>query len=345
MFREALRFVTVIGILFGWSATPAQAAGRVQLTVIADRAAPITAQQEWLRVLAQAGVSGARITNSALGRKLGVEVKGDAASPTYLVTARLDSRGDLVLPGKRFRQSEGDRLGRWLAQLAAEGLPGKQDSKSAFGLDRELFERVYADMAQPVGFATTGQSRDEVIRRIGRDLGFPLHVDPIAARSIDDDALSDELMGLSRGTALAYLLRPAGMAMVPRAAGPGRVRYEVSAPEPGEPVWPVGWESEQPRRKVVPGLFEFLTVNVQDVSVKKAVDAVAERLKLPVLWDHSALAAQGIEPERVMASVPSTRTTYSLLLRRVLFQGGLKGEVRVDEADGPLLWITTIKRD
>jgi hypothetical protein len=46
-----------------------------------------------------------------------------------------------------------------------------------------------------------------------------------------------------------------------------------------------------------------------------------------------------------MAAVPASRTTYSLLLGKVLFQARLKSEIRIDEADGPLLWITTIKRN
>ena len=44
-----------------------------------------------------------------------------------------------------------------------------------------------------------------------------------------------------------------------------------------------------------------------------------------------------------MVTLPRSRTTYSLALKKLLFQAGLKFEVRVDEAGTPFLWISTIK--
>jgi hypothetical protein len=90
-------------------------------------------------------------------------------------------------------------------------------------------------------------------------------------------------------------------------------------------------------------MFEFLNVNVQGVTVLKVLDAVRERLNVPVLLDHNAMARHGVEPDRSFVNMPQSRTTYSLLLRRTLFQAGLKSEVRVDEAKTPFLWVTTVK--
>lgn len=345
MHQTVLRRMTIAGLVVALTAAQARAAGRVELTVITDRAAPITAQQEWLRALAKAGVPGARFTGNAPGRELGVVAKGDPDRPTYVVTAKLDSSGELVLPGQRFRQSEAARLARWLDELASQGLPEEREPKSAFGLAREEFERVHADMAQPVAFSTEGENRDAVVRQIARGLVFPLALDRGAAGRVGSDPVPEELMGISQGTALAYLLHDVGLGIVPRDDGGGQVQYAVLPARPGMTIWPVGWEPERPRRELVPGLFEFLTVNVQGVSVAKVIEAVSGRLELPVLWDRSALAAQGIDPSKTMASVPSSRTTYSLLLSKALFQARLKSEIRVDEADGPLLWITTIKRN
>jgi hypothetical protein len=41
--------------------------------------------------------------------------------------------------------------------------------------------------------------------------------------------------------------------------------------------------------------------------------------------------------------MPQTRTTYSLALRKLLFQAGMKFEVRCDDADSPFLWVTAVK--
>jgi hypothetical protein len=46
----------------------------------------------------------------------------------------------------------------------------------------------------------------------------------------------------------------------------------------------------------------------------------------------------------IQADVPEKRMTYSQILNKVLLQARLKYELRVDEADKPFLWITTVKR-
>ena len=43
------------------------------------------------------------------------------------------------------------------------------------------------------------------------------------------------------------------------------------------------------------------------------------------------------------ADVPDGRMSYSQTLRRVLSQAKMKYDLRVDEAEKPFLWITTVK--
>ena len=44
-----------------------------------------------------------------------------------------------------------------------------------------------------------------------------------------------------------------------------------------------------------------------------------------------------------MVTLPRSRTTYSLALKRLLAQAGLQFEIRVDEAGTPFVWISTVK--
>ncbi len=322
----------------------AAAAGRAELQLVAEERVPLTAQQDWLRRLGQAGVTGLRIRVGRLGDKAGIEVRGTEDRPIYMVTGLLTASGEIRLPGQRFSPHEAARLARWLDDLARNGLPQQREEKSAFGLDRQVFEQVLMDLAQPVGFSTADATRRQAIEKIGRQLVLPLRIDQSQLKAMgDDDKLTDELLGVSSGTALAYLLRPTGLSMVPRESG-GRAVYTVIEARANEKVWPVGWPPEKPRREALPALFEFLTVNIQGVSVAQAVDAVAKRMKVPVLVDHAALARHEIDPAKIPASLPRARLTYSILLRKVLFQAMLKSEVRVDESGDPLLWITTIKK-
>ena len=148
--------------------------------------------------------------------------------------------------------------------------------------------------------------------------------------------------GLSCGTVLAYVLRPMGYCLVPRLEG-ARTVYAVVEARADMEIWPIGWEPTKPDRDTLPALHEFHNVNIEGVTASKALQAIGKLLQVPVLIDHNAMARHGVEPEKVLVSHPLRRTTYSLALRKILFQARLKSEVRIDEADQPFLWITTVK--
>jgi len=60
--------------------------------------------------------------------------------------------------------------------------------------------------------------------------------------------------------------------------------------------------------------------------------------------DHNSLARHAINLESLRVSYPGKKSNYSLVLRSILAQGGLRGELRLDDADSPFFWITTLKR-
>jgi len=324
-------------------AGPAQGAGRAKLELFADQRASITSQQTWLRELAAAGVSDLRI-RAGFPEKVGIEVLGSEDHPTYLVTGIITAGDELVLPGRRFRVAEAPQVARWLNNLAEKGLKEKkEESQGAFGLRAEQFEKAQKDLAQPVAFSTRGTDRGEAVRKIGEQLAGPLRIEGRSLESAGDDKVAEELSGLSCGTALACLLRPAGLGLVPCARGRDDVEYRVVAGKKGVDVWPVGWPPEKPLPQLLPAMYESFNANIQDVPVTTVLEALGKRLKLPFLLDHNALARHGIEPDKKKVNAPQSRTTSNQLLRRTLSQAGLKSEVRLDEAGKPFLWVTTVK--
>ena len=333
-------------MLVFWAATAGQlhAAGSVRLELVTEARLPLGAQHEWLRRLGQVGIDNLRIRPARPADKVGIDVYGTKDRPLYLVTGKLISSTELVLPGGRYKPGEAARVAQWLEDLARLGPPDQRQSGStAFRLGPGQFERVHDDLAQPLGFSTKGLGRGDVVRKIGRRLTLPLKIDPKLAAALDEDKIAEELSDLSCGTALAYTLRPRGLCLVPRETdGRGPV-YVVTPSKPDLEAWPVGWVPEKSRHEVLPVLFEFLNVNVQGVSVAEALEVIGKRLKAPILMDHNALARHGIQPDKVPVSLPSRRTTYSLLLSKLLFQARLKSELRVDESGTPFLWVTTIK--
>jgi hypothetical protein len=93
----------------------------------------------------------------------------------------------------------------------------------------------------------------------------------------------------------------------------------------------------------LPLLFEHLKVDITETLVSEAVDSIQTRLEVPFLYDQNALALHGVDPSKAQAAVSSTRLTYSQILGKILLQAKLQFDLRLDDADHPFLWITTIK--
>lgn len=341
------RLIFLLGLTFWLAATgladaAGGAEGRVELELVTAERVPITSQQEWLQRLARAGITAIRIRAARPQDKVGIEVRGSEASPIYVVTGMIQSDDTLMLPGGRFRTTQAGQVAGWLDELARLGPADRRPTKSAFGLDAVQFQQLHDELARPVTVSTQGKSRAEGIAAIARELSVPVRSARPAVDTPGEDTMAEELSGLSCGTALAYALRSPGLCLVPTAAA-GRVELEIVPSRSDLEAWPVGWKPEKPDRELLPALYEFLNVRLDGVAVSKVLGALADRLKVPMLPDHNAMARYGVEPDKVFVTLPEGRTTHSLLLRKVLFQARLKSELRVDEAGKPFLWITTLK--
>jgi hypothetical protein len=340
------RFLILTALMiFSLSAGSArtEAAGQVRLELVGDARGTALSFQDWGQTLDGAGIKNVRLRTATETDKVGIEIRGTADRPLYIVTGRVVSGDELLLPGARFKRSDMKRLTQWLDDLAQNGPPDKRPKLVAFGLTAVQFERVKKDLAAPVGFSTLGLSRREAVEKIARIISFAVKFENDFKESSDDDKVEDELSGLSCGTALACLLRPAGYCLVPQAAG-NQIKYAVLKAQPDiKEFWPVGRAPESPLPEVLPGLFEFLNVNVQDVSAATVLETIGKRLKTPVLYDRVALAKYKIDPAKAPVSFPRTRTNYSMALKKMLFPAGLQFEVRTDEAGAAFLWVSTIK--
>jgi hypothetical protein len=334
-----------IVLLFGltvFGVRPVHAAGRVKLEIVSDRNAPITSQQEWLQRLAAVGLTDLRIRSGRTGDQVGIEKQGSESEPVYVVTGIITSGNQLVLPGGRFALGDAAQVARWVNNLAEKGLGEKEEPRSAFGLTAELLEKARQELAQPVRFSTRGLDRQQAVVKIAGQLGESFHLNRGLIEADSDDKVAEELSGVSCGTALACLLRPAGLGLAPR-DNRGNVQYVVTSSKPGVVLWPIGRPPEKPLPQVLPAMYESFNANVQDVPAAKVLEVLSKRLKVPFFLDHNALARHGIEPDKKIVNAPQSRTTYNQLLRKILSQAGLKFEVRVDDAGKPLVWITSVK--
>ncbi|MGD0653234.1 MAG: hypothetical protein ABSA16_02720 [Thermoguttaceae bacterium] len=320
-----------------------EAAGQVRLELVGDARGTALSFQDWGQTLDGAGIKNVRLRTGTETDKVGIEIQGTADRPLYIVTGRVVSGDELLLPGARFKRGDMKRLAQWLDDLAQNGPSDKRPKLVAFGLTAVQFEQVKKNLAAPVGFSTLGLSRREAVEKIARKMSFSVKFENDFKESLGNDKVEDELSGLSAGTAIACLLQPAGFCLVPQAMG-NQIKYAVLKAQPNiKEFWPVGRVPESPIPEVLPGLFEFLSVNVQNVSAAKVLEAVGKRLKTPVLYDRAALAKYKIDPIKAMVSFPRKHTNYSMALGRMLFPAGLQFEVRTDEAGTAFLWVFTVK--
>ncbi len=336
----------IVGLVCEMYLLAAAPAASVELEIFVVRRAPITAAQDWLRELAAAGLTRVRIRAKQESDQVGIETLGLETQPAYRVLGTINMHNELVLPGGRYRLGEARQAVRWLEEVAHKGpghKAGAEEERGPGGLSGEPLRELKKALARPVGAATKDKDRAEVLKQVAGQVGVALRAGGALGEGLAGHTVAEELQGLSSGTALAYLLRSAGLCMVPSARGGGGWEFSVRPLAEGQACWPVGWAPDASAVELLPSLFESFNANLQNVSVAQAMEAIGKRLKAPVLWDHRAIVRHGIDPAKVLITLPRMRTTHHGLMRRVLAKADLRYEVRVDDAGRPFVWATTVK--
>ncbi len=320
---------------------------------IASQAAPqSTAPQKWLQLLAKLGETNVRIRGAKAGDRPRLEsraVPGHRERPKHAVVgddrahftahftvklhAILTRRNELILPQGRFTLRDQPKLAAYLKRLRTEGPEGITAARGKFGLTEKQFTALFAFLTPPLGKHPAGATLRQLL---------PDSVQCDVAGTLQTEAEGHaEVESLSLGTALAVMLRQEGLAL--RAIKPIGQPVElhvVRALSQGD-TWPVGYKPEQTPSETFPQLFEKINVEVTGYSLQEALDAIGQQLPgLPLVWDRFVLRRDAIDPASIQVRLPSTRTYYKRILDRLLFQARLKGELRIDEAGQPFLWIT-----
>jgi len=322
----------------------ALAAPPIELELAVEDGFSITGRQQWLRFLSDLGIENIRIRSGRAGERAEIIKSGTKSRPRYKVIGLLMADNKLVLKGASFSRGDGARLQAYLENLQMEGTRGVTEKKGSFGLTARELIALSKDLETPVGFPTKDTSPRHFITQIAKGIETPLQVDPqVRAQLLSAEASLVEVQGISSGTALAALLRPYGMILRPLRLSGGKVVLVVTSSKLANEPWPIGWTLERKDRDLLPQLYEFITVEIEDIEARKAIGAVTERLGAPVLYDHNNMLRHEIDLGKEV-SFPAGRSYYKRILERLLYQVFLKPEVRMDEAGKAIIWITTIKQ-
>ncbi len=327
-------------VLATLSAYEAEAAPPLQFELVTEAGYLTTDSQRWVQFLAKLDQTSIRIRQSEPDDREQVTNRGTDDRPAYHVLGVLTSRNRLRLPGGEFSLSDRERLAAWIKKVETEGVVGPTKKTTAFGLTSEELVAFHEKLAPPTTCETKGRRCGDVARDLVKGLPLEFAVSEAARRAFGvEETCGDDLRGLAGGTALSAVVRPLGLVFRPEKAGKD-VRLWICEVRETEESWPVGWPSEDTPVKLAPKLFESLNVEIKDVSLATAIDAIQPRVGVPFLFDHNGMARQRIDLAAVKVKYPQGRAMYRKVLDNLLYQGKLSSDLRVDEAGRPFVWIS-----
>lgn len=325
-------------------AAVASAENRVTLEVITEKGIAITALQTWSKLLDDKGADRVRLRSGRDGESVKVEELELGSSKTYQVTAILSKNETLHMPdGKKFTKRTIGQLPAWFNRLKVGGEEELTRAPGKDGMTGAEREGTLAKLTKQVDFDTKGQPLDVVIGDIGRHVGLEFRASNATIAYVQSRTAKDELKGISAGTALAILLRPYGLIVVPKREVGGAIHLHVVSMNPKEDAWPIGQTPKENASKVCPVLFQFIEVEINRTPLEKALGAITPRLKTAIFFDHYKIDQDNINMN-VDVRFPKDRTFYKKILDHLLYQAMLSIELKVDEAGTPFLWVTSAKR-
>ncbi len=331
-------------LTLGSGSFAAAADTHVEFELVTEKGFPPASTQKWFQTFTDLKVAGVRIRAAEPADRPKIDVVGKKESPRYKVVGSITARGVLVVPGGQFTVNDGPRIAKWMRELANNGVEGVTTAKSEFGLTKTQLEQVTSDLARPLESSTKGIKATEVAKTLVTGLKLKVTVHDDVKRAWPKTILCATSCAVCRAEPhwpRSYDQRvqsfgrqnPRGASWA--IASSRRLRIQSRGPS--------ACPATQPASKLAPKLFEFLNAEIEGVTAAEAIDAIGQRLEVPLLFDHNNMARHRIDLTQEI-TLPGKRTYYSKVLDQVLFAVDLKYELRVDENGKPFLWITTVKR-
>jgi hypothetical protein len=325
-------------------AAPGAPKTHLDITILTPRFGGQVEAQRWAKRLGDLGYS-AQLRQAVLGDEIGVKetTRGTLRSVTILGT--LEPSGVLNLGDRSFTANDGAALAEWLNQLAAYGAQGAPDGQPLWGLTKEQFGAVYAALSPVVEAELEDLPFREALAKLPVPAAHPLRISSAAEAWLTEhpaQPVRNRVASLSCGTALAVVLREAGLGVRPLRTPAGSIELSIEPLSQLQMPWPVGWELEDPTRQSdhAPNLFKFVEIGFTDAALQDVLDACAAAVEVPILTDDHGLKDATVDPATLLVSFPTQKTTWSLMLNTSLHKAGLVKQVRTDELGKAFVYVT-----
>ena len=335
--RQVVWLLTIACVSFG--GTAAQAELPIDVEVAMQSGVPLTAPQQWAKLLGKMGLGRVRLRSGRSGEQPEVTKNESTAGARFKVVAILSRRSELLLPDRRYRAADRKALEDFFQALAQQESFGEELGR--FDLTEKQFRQVHGDLSRIVDFSTAGITLSDMLDRLEQKFNVPVLPSASAIATLHRaEPLTAELRGMSAGTALAIALRKDQLALRPEKLNGEPMRMVIELHNLQLDQWPVGWKHEGSPRTLAPKMFKFLTIEIDGYTLSKAVDALEPRLGVTVVYDERILAERDIQPNEIDVKLPAGKTFLKKAVDRLLSQARLAGELRVDEQGRPFYWVT-----
>ncbi|MCA8994372.1 MAG: hypothetical protein KDA88_20510 [Planctomycetaceae bacterium] len=259
------------------------------------------------------------------------------------VQAEIDRKGQLVVPGHQFKLSNPGPIMDWLKEIKTYGAQGAPDGKPKWGLSDQQFNQVFEALSEPVKTAIQDQTLNDALAGLQIPKKYPLQIHRTAQPIVDAAGklpVSDEVEGLSLGTALAGILVQHGLGFRPLRTPRGDIELVVESLADISDAWPVGWPAEQkPRNLIVPTLYETLPAGFENVPLEDVLHAITVQRQVPIIIARAECQTQEIDLTRKVSYPEKSRTAWALILESVVRQSKLTQSLRLDERGQPLVFV------
>ena len=314
----------------------------VEIEVSADQQAELHTQQRWMEALTEIGADRVRSRTSQVG-KPGIKELGSGKTVVVKVKGVI-SGNQLVVPGHRFFIGDLEGMRDFVQRLRDDGSKVTLAEKKAFGLTSEQLVDVYKRLSRPIETSTLDQPVSDVLERLLRQSGMETEWDDASRKAIKGDSVvTEQLQGVTTGTAIAAVLRPLGLVMVPHREQGGTTKLHLLDSRSTDEHWPIGWPTEKPLKTYEPKLFDRQNIAIRDYQLDQALAAIQRRVALPFLYDQNSLARAGIVLGETDVTLVNENLAYMVAIQKLVSQSRprMRAEMRLDEAGKPFLWFST----
>ena len=314
----------------------------VEIEVSAGQQAELQTQQRWMEVLTEIGADRVRSRTNPAGRP---DIKELGSGKTVVVKVKgVISGNELIVPGHRFFISDQAGMRDFVQRLRDDGSKVTLAEKKAFGLTSEQLVEVYQKLGKPLDITTLNRPASEVVEQLLKQTSIDTHWDDAFRQAMRGDALvKEELQGVTTGTALAAVLRPLGLVMVPQRKQGDTTKLHLVDSGSVEEHWPIGWPTDKPLKTYEPKLFDRQNIAIRDYQLDQALAAIQRRVAIPFLYDQNSLARAEIEMGETGVTLVRENLAYMVAIQKLVSQTRprMRAEMRLDEAGKPFLWFST----